>query len=260
MKKAVFRISLVTVACAPTGDPTPDQPSFAEPEDGLPGRLAGGFYPTWEVGSVWTVVDDLVDRERTLPRFGPTPFIPMIRRVTYGMEVESVDERGTARLNFWYRPEAPLGPEAYDYLEIDRSGVITLVDSRRGGAGLDPPQGDGPYGHPEHPDSSIRVARVWPLFPLEPGLRQSPDGAWTQAVRVDGDARIVTIAFRDGIGRGELGEECPAVVIQRWEPRQPIWSSRVGAGCNGAWSLGKLLGRDDDEQSFAVLPERTTDP
>ena len=244
MKTTSIGFFLAAVSCTPAPDATPDQRSFAERGPALPGRVAGAFYPTWEVGTVWTVVDDSVRQQPSLPRFGPVPLVPHTWRTSYGMEVKSVDERETARLTFWYRPEPPLGPEAYDHLEIDRSGMITLVDSRLGGAGLDPVQGDGPYGHPEQPDSSIRVVRVWPLFPLEPGVRMSPDGAWTQAVRADGDARIVTIAFRDGTGRGEVGEMCPAVVIQRWEPGRPIWSSRVGAGCNGAWNHGKLLGQD----------------
>ena len=249
MRATLIIAVIAGVSCAPAPEQRPE-PSSDPHEAPLPGRVDGAFYPTWDVGTKWTVIDDEFEEKIMVTQAGPEPSVPVPWRSGYGMKVEWVDERGTAHLTFWDQPEPPLGPEVYEHLEIDRSGTVTLVDSRHGRIERSAEEANAPYGHPEQPASTIRVARVWPLFPLEPGLRVATDGSWTQAVRADGDARIVTIAFRDGLGRGQVGEMCPAVVIQRWEPGRPIWSSRVGAGCNGAWNLGKLLGRYGEGPAF----------
>ena len=246
MRHRIIVFLALALACSPASDASPEeQPAFAEPGSGVMGRLLGGFYPTWEVGTRWVSAVYVVHQDG-LDMLSASP-IYLARTEGYfrSFEVESTGPLGTVTLTSAPGDE----PEEIDRIELDRSGAITKIVPHF----FDESIGAISSGHP-YRLSRFANARTssgfteWPLFPLEPGVRESPDGSWTQTVRADGDARIVTLVFEEE----ELGfldrraPRCASTIVQRWEPGRPFWSYRVSNGCNREWGHGALVEHDGE--------------
>ena len=238
-------------ACSPVSESEPEPAVFEQRGPAQPGRIPGGFYPTWEVGTTWAIgVYDVEQNTLDAMSSRPEGIPATVGRFSY-FEVEDVGPSGTVTLKSYEARHEDDDPSVVDRYEIDRSGAITKVESPYFGS-HEPVARDRPYGHPRRTSYSGHPAiRVWPVFPLEPGAREGPDGGWMQTVRADGDARIVTIVFNESPEGAPTQPSCPATVIQRWEPGRPFWSYRIANGCTMTWGHGALVTHGDDQ----LVPE-----
>jgi len=234
-------VSALLVACAPV----PDPPAHASPRPGID-PMPGGFYPTWEAGLRWRVGTYAVHESVHSMMFNLDVPLPAMTGLFLDLKVERVADDGTVTLissNISHK---------YVRFTVNTAGTIIAVDEELSDHLRPPGQ---PFGHPKRTSGRSGI-HVWPVFPLEPGVRESDDGSWTQVVRADGEARIVTIVFADSANGGR----CPASVIQRWEPGRPFWSYRVANGCGRAWGHGALISVEDDRLVLQAGVEKITYP
>lgn len=252
---AVMGASLGLFACAPVPSPTDDvdyvhkdvfaDATVVEEPPAHPGFVPGGFYPTWQVGVRWEVGVYQVNND-ILAQLSSSPphWLPRTVGSFTTFEVESISPQGTVTL----RTEQRTGRgELEDLVRIavDRTGQLTKIDPAPGYTGL---RANAPHGHAMGKlDLRSRIP-VWPLFPLEPGVRESADGEWTQVVTAEGDARLVTIVFED---RSEHGNGRIAAITQRWEVGRPFWSYQITNG-EDCWGHGALLSLEGEHLIDAV--------